>query len=454
MLHGFEPALELGVRLLQGTLGIQPQLAREAGGCKQQIADLLLEGVGTGVGGQRRDDFAELFFELGQDARDVRPVEADACGLLGDPVGTEEGGQGRGNSRKDRSDALVCLALFPRAMDRGAVFDGFAAEHMRVTIDHLLVEVLDHAGQGLTLQPPVEEPRDEDDVKQEIPHFFLNRGGIFLVDRSGQFVRFFEQVAAQVSERLLSIPRAAVGAAQRVDESFELRQSVVHSSSLCRGQEPALEFECSGFFSGMVRIAASLVDQNERLLRLSRKGAGFVDEKIKVTDKRMFTAEGELRSVEPDAGERAETEGRAGASPENASRAASGSGGGQGSTSAAGSTSAGGSGGAGAREVRSPRSETPPEQAGKGLGERQAGAFPEPTFIDLIGLLAQPIAMFLGDAKLPGGETEENLPLARYHIDLLELVEAKTKGNISSKEAKLLEDLLYQLRMRYLQKAG
>jgi hypothetical protein len=198
----------------------------------------------------------------------------------------------------------------------------------------------------------------------------------------------------------------------------------------------------------MVRFAASLVDQNERLLRLSRKGAGFVDEKIKVTDKRMFTAEGELRSVEPDASERAETERHAATPSENASRAATGSAG------AGGSPRASGSGGADAREVRSPRPETPTEQAGKGLGERQAGAFPEPTFIDLIGLLAQPIAMFLGDAKLPGGEVEENLPLARYHIDLLELVEAKTKGNISSEEAKLLEDLLYQLRMRYLQKAG
>ena len=79
---------------------------------------------------------------------------------------------------------------------------------------------------------------------------------------------------------------------------------------------------------------------------------------------------------------------------------------------------------------------------------------PTPGFLDLVGMLAQPIAMFLGDAKLPGGESEENLPLARYHIDLLEVLESKTRGNLDAREAKLLEDLLYQLRMRYVEKAG
>ncbi|MCP4202494.1 MAG: DUF1844 domain-containing protein [bacterium] len=82
------------------------------------------------------------------------------------------------------------------------------------------------------------------------------------------------------------------------------------------------------------------------------------------------------------------------------------------------------------------------------------GELPSPTFTDLVGLLAQPIAMFLGDASMPGAEAEENLPLARFHIDLLELVQTKTKGNISSEEAQLLESLLYQMRMRYVEKAG
>ena len=83
-----------------------------------------------------------------------------------------------------------------------------------------------------------------------------------------------------------------------------------------------------------------------------------------------------------------------------------------------------------------------------------AGSLPAPTFVDLIGLLAQPIAMFLGDAVMPGGDAEENLPLARFHIDLLELIQTKTKGNTTPEEAKLIEDLLYQLRLRYMEKAG
>ena len=69
-------------------------------------------------------------------------------------------------------------------------------------------------------------------------------------------------------------------------------------------------------------------------------------------------------------------------------------------------------------------------------------------------MLAQPVPMFLGDAPLPDGGSAENLELARYHIDLLELLQTKTKGNLEAQEDKLLADLLYQLRMRYVEKAG
>jgi hypothetical protein len=47
-----------------------------------------------------------------------------------------------------------------------------------------------------------------------------------------------------------------------------------------------------------------------------------------------------------------------------------------------------------------------------------------------------------------------NLPHAKYIIDLLGILEEKTKGNLSVDEEKLLTDALYQLRMRYLNKSG
>ncbi len=164
-----------------------------------------------------------------------------------------------------------------------------------------------------------------------------------------------------------------------------------------------------------------------------------MDEKIKVTDKRLFTAEGELRedlrdqeTGEDGPGDRPESK-----QVEEPPRVEPKT-----------------------PEVPVPKAagpespmERPSEPARRQPGARE-GDLPAPTFVDLIGLLAQPIAMFLGDAGMPGGEAEENLPLARFHIDLLDLVQSKTKGNLSSEEAKLLEDLLFQLRIRYVEKVG
>lgn len=48
-------------------------------------------------------------------------------------------------------------------------------------------------------------------------------------------------------------------------------------------------------------------------------------------------------------------------------------------------------------------------------------------------------------------KTELNLPLARHTIDTLEMLKTKTEGNRSPEETELLNDLLYQLRLAYLQ---
>jgi hypothetical protein len=55
------------------------------------------------------------------------------------------------------------------------------------------------------------------------------------------------------------------------------------------------------------------------------------------------------------------------------------------------------------------------------------------------------------------GETEggdrppKNLALARQTIDTLEMLEEKTRGNLGEQEAKLMESLLYELRMRFVE---
>ena len=44
--------------------------------------------------------------------------------------------------------------------------------------------------------------------------------------------------------------------------------------------------------------------------------------------------------------------------------------------------------------------------------------------------------------------------MARLHIDLLDVLRQKTAGNLTAQESAFLEDLLYRLRVRYVQKRG
>jgi len=48
------------------------------------------------------------------------------------------------------------------------------------------------------------------------------------------------------------------------------------------------------------------------------------------------------------------------------------------------------------------------------------------------------------------GKTEKNLPMAKHTIDILNMLRDKTSGNLEEEEEKLLSDLLYQLRMKYV----
>ena len=48
-------------------------------------------------------------------------------------------------------------------------------------------------------------------------------------------------------------------------------------------------------------------------------------------------------------------------------------------------------------------------------------------------------------------ESPADLSLARQNIDLLEMMEEKTRGNLTGEESNLLTHLLFQLRMSYIQ---
>jgi hypothetical protein len=81
----------------------------------------------------------------------------------------------------------------------------------------------------------------------------------------------------------------------------------------------------------------------------------------------------------------------------------------------------------------------------------EASALPAVDFHTFVLSLGSSALLHLGELEHPdGGAAELDLPLAKHTIDILSMLEAKTKGNLTSAEEKLIESLLYDLRLRYV----
>ncbi len=75
--------------------------------------------------------------------------------------------------------------------------------------------------------------------------------------------------------------------------------------------------------------------------------------------------------------------------------------------------------------------------------------------MDLINMLVSNALMQLGDMPDPGsGKSVENLEGAQVMIAFLTMLQQKTKGNLDKDEAKVLDDVLYDLRMRFMTKSN
>ena len=75
-------------------------------------------------------------------------------------------------------------------------------------------------------------------------------------------------------------------------------------------------------------------------------------------------------------------------------------------------------------------------------------------FSSLLLFLATTGMVHLGEIPEPTtGHRSENLEGARQMIDLLTILMEKTEGNLSAEEARLLENLLYELRMKFMDKS-
>jgi len=80
---------------------------------------------------------------------------------------------------------------------------------------------------------------------------------------------------------------------------------------------------------------------------------------------------------------------------------------------------------------------------------------PPVEFTTFVLSLSHSALMHLGEAPDPetGGVVQKNLLLARQTIDLIVMLEEKTKGNLTGDEERLLAQILFDLRMRYVEQS-
>jgi hypothetical protein len=96
------------------------------------------------------------------------------------------------------------------------------------------------------------------------------------------------------------------------------------------------------------------------------------------------------------------------------------------------------------------------EAAERGQDDKAQGAateqpFPELNFSTFVFSLGTSAMYHFGDFPDPvTKKAERNLEAAKQTVDILAILKDKTKGNLSEDEERLLESLLYELRMRYV----
>ncbi|MEW5723997.1 MAG: DUF1844 domain-containing protein [Thermodesulfobacteriota bacterium] len=95
------------------------------------------------------------------------------------------------------------------------------------------------------------------------------------------------------------------------------------------------------------------------------------------------------------------------------------------------------------------------EQASKETGAECGGPppLPEVNFATFVFSLGTSALVNLGELPDPHtNQSCQNLPVAKQTIDILIMLQDKTKGNLTPEEENLLRSLLYELRMKYVTK--
>src|SRR6185436_6371979 len=98
------------------------------------------------------------------------------------------------------------------------------------------------------------------------------------------------------------------------------------------------------------------------------------------------------------------------------------------------------------KEVDAAKAAPPAAAAAPGAGPRP-DARPHPMFGGLVESLASQALLYMGAMRDPMGQVHQDLQQAQTMIEMLGMIEEKTKGNLSKEEADMLKQVLDEVRM-------
>lgn len=95
--------------------------------------------------------------------------------------------------------------------------------------------------------------------------------------------------------------------------------------------------------------------------------------------------------------------------------------------------------------------EKPKVQEDSPTEPKQESDYPQVNFTNFVLSLSTSALFHFGDfPEHEGGASEKNLPAAKQTIDILDMLNEKTKGNLNENENNLIKGVLYELKMRYV----
>ena len=93
--------------------------------------------------------------------------------------------------------------------------------------------------------------------------------------------------------------------------------------------------------------------------------------------------------------------------------------------------------------------------AGEETSREQAPPLPEVNFSTLIMSLSSSALFHLGEIPDPQtGQVKKDLTLARHTIDIIGMLKGKTAGNLTDDEQKFIDNMLTDLRLRFVKASG